>query len=113
MLRALAHKFTREGFLVFDAKGGKEGIEIGLKEHPDIVLLDILMPKPDGMKVLETIRRDKEWGHKAPVIILTNLSDGDKARVAKSQGVADYMIKTDWRLEDVVNVVRERLAHNS
>jgi len=101
---ALRDKFTWEGFAVIEAKNGEEGLEIALREHPDLILFDIVMPVMDGMTMISKIRIDA-WGKDAKVIVLTNLSD-----VAIAHGSYDYLVKSDWKIEDVVARVRERLG---
>jgi len=108
ILRALVDKFTREGFETLEARNGEEGLEIALREHPDLILLDIIMPKMDGMTMLHKLREDT-WGEQVPVIILTNLSEAEKMKEAMEAGVFDFLVKTNWRLEDVVKKVREKL----
>lgn len=105
---ALHDKLTREGFAVLEAKNGKEGLETALREHPALILLDIIMPVMDGMTMLKKLREDP-WGAMARVIILTNLSDMEKTADAVEHNSYDYLIKSDWKLEDVVEKVRERL----
>ncbi|OGI26051.1 MAG: hypothetical protein A3J76_05605 [Candidatus Moranbacteria bacterium RBG_13_45_13] len=112
MLNALRDKFTREGFEVLEAKNGEEGLEIALRDHPDLILLDIVMPKMDGMTMLKRIRADA-WGKDVKVIILTNLSDNEKTAAALAQGSYDYLVKSDWKIEDVVAKVKERLGVNN
>lgn len=101
---ALRDKFVREGFDVFEARDGVEGLEVSLREHPDLILLDIVMPKMDGMTMLGKIRADA-WGKNVKVIVLTNLSD-----VGITYDSYDYLVKSDWKIEDVVAIVRERLS---
>jgi len=104
---ALKDKLSKEGFLVIEAKNGEEGLEAVKKESPDLILLDIVMPKMDGLTMLEKCR--EELDRDVPVIMLTNLSD--KFRVAKSlnEGAYDYLIKSDWSLEDIVKRIKEKL----
>jgi DNA-binding response OmpR family regulator len=101
-------KFSREGFSVREAKNGKEGLEAALKERPDLVLLDILMPVMDGITMLKKLRED-DWGKDVPVILLTNLDDTDKVAEAASEGVYDYLVKQDYRIEDLVKKVKDKL----
>lgn len=61
MLKALVDKFSRAGFETLEAKNGIEGLAVALKEHPDLVLLDLVMPKMDGVKMMEKLREDS-WG---------------------------------------------------
>ncbi len=60
-LNALRDKFTREGFSILTAKNGEEGLAIALREHPDLILLDIIMPVMDGITMLVKLREDS-WG---------------------------------------------------
>ena len=108
MLRALRDKFTSEGFDVLEAKNGEDGLSVAKTNHPDIILLDIIMPKMDGLTMLKGLREDS-WGAKANVIILTNLSDGESLSAALKYGAYDFLVKADWRLEDVVSKVKEKL----
>lgn len=108
IIQALQDKFTRAGFEVSSAKNGKDGLEIALKEQPDLILLDLVLPKMDGMTMLKKLR-DDEWGKDVPVIILTNLSDMKKVDEAAKDYVFDYLIKADWKIEEVVERVKERL----
>ena len=110
-LEALMNKFSREDFVVLEAKNGKVGLEIALREHPDLILLDVIMPVMDGMTMLKKLREDK-WGKHIPVIILTNLTSADDARNRDVTELepACYLVKSDWKLEDVVKKVKERLS---
>lgn len=104
----LRDKLVREGFTVLEAKNGEEGLEAALRDHPDLILLDIVMPRMDGMTMLKKLRNDA-WGAEAKVIILTNLSESAKVLEAMAQGSYNYLVKSDWKLEDVVVRVRETL----
>lgn len=109
LLAALVDKFTQEGFTVLSAKDGQEGLNSARDKHPDIILLDIVMPIMDGITMLYEMRKDS-WGKLVPVIILTNLSDAGKVAESISQGVYDYLVKSDWKLDDIVKKVKEKLA---
>lgn len=104
----LADKLRREGFQVIEGKDGEEGLSLSLREHPDLILLDIVMPKMDGLTVLKKLRED-EWGKEVKVILLTNLSDVDKVAEALHGGSYNYLVKSDWKIEDVVKKVKEEL----
>jgi len=108
LLSALVDKFTREGFVVLSAKDGQEGLDRAFADHPDLILLDIVMPVMDGMAMLANLRKDP-WGKNAKVIMLTNLSEVEKV-TSQLQGVYDYLVKSDWELKDVVKKVKERLG---
>jgi len=98
-----------EGFQVFQAKNGQEGLDTALKEHPDLILLDLMMPVMDGLTMLEKLRADADWGKNAGVILLTNINDPDKVAQATSAGSYDFLVKSDWNIEDVVKKIKSRL----
>ena len=106
---ALRNKLAREGFVVLEAKNGKEGLEMALSAHPDLILLDIVMPVMDGMTMLQKLREDA-WGAEAKIFMLTNLSDTSKVADAIMQGSYDYLVKTDWTLEDIVARIGKKLG---
>lgn len=106
--RALLIAFQREGFLVLEAKNGEEGLEMALAEHPDVVILDLVMPKMDGMAMVKKIRKDS-WGKAVPMIIYSNLSRNEKISEAKELGITDFLSKTDFGLRDVLERVQQRL----
>jgi len=108
---ALTGKFTREGFIVFDAKDGEVGLAVAKREKPNLILLDIVMPKMDGMTMLKNLRTEKEWGRVVPVMLLTNLGSDDKemAKEIIEDEFTQYLVKSNWAINDVVKKVRERL----
>jgi len=108
ILHALSDKFRSSGFDVIQAKDGEEALEVALKTHPDIILLDIILPKMDGMSMLKKFRED-EIGANTPVILLTNLDYSVGVAKAMEAEAYDYIVKTDWALDDVVKKVREKL----
>lgn len=109
LLRAMADKLKREGYMPIGAKNGEEGLEVSLRNHPHLILLDVVMPKMDGLTMLGKLRQDA-WGKEVPVILLTNLSDTERVSDALEHGVRDYLVKSYWTLEGVVNKVRAKLA---
>jgi two-component system response regulator MprA len=108
LLRSLKDRFAQEGFTVFPAQNGVEALKFSLENHPDMILLDIVMPIMDGMTVLKRLREDA-WGKNVPIILLTNLSDSEKVAEAVSAGVYDFLIKIDWKLDDLVKKVRSQI----
>ncbi len=109
LLRILTTKLLGEGFDVLEARNGQEGLGIALKQHPDLILLDIVMPKMDGITMLKELRHD-EWGQKAVVMVLTNLSYAKETLNEMESGVYDFLVKSNWKLEDVVAKIREKLG---
>jgi DNA-binding response OmpR family regulator len=111
---SLEEKLLSEGFNVFKAFDGDEGLQLALKEHPDLILLDLIMPKVDGLTMLKNLRKDA-WGVRADVIILTNISDASKVAEVLASGFGDinntyeYLVKTDWSLDAVATKIKQRL----
>jgi DNA-binding response OmpR family regulator len=104
----LVDKLSSKGYDVSYALNGKEGLNAALKNHPDVIILDIIMPIMDGISMLDELRKDA-WGKGAEVVILTNLTDPQKEVKVTQQGVCNYLIKCDMTLDQVVNIVEEKL----
>lgn len=110
MLNALSDYLETQEFATLLARDGEEGLGIALKEHPDLILLDILMPKMDGMIMLQKLRED-EWGKKAPVIILTNVNPNANTIINSvlQNEPAYYLVKSDVKLEGIVDKIKDVL----
>ena len=110
VFNALKDKLLINGFEVLEAKNGKEGLSLALKEHPDLILLDIIMPKMGGISMMKNLRSDS-WGAKVPIIILTNLNSDDSIiKAIEDNKPSFYLVKSDWNINDVVIKVRELLG---
>lgn len=101
-------KFEMEGFKVTMAGDGESGWQTAKKKKPDIILLDILLPKLDGFAVLEKLKKDGETKN-IPVILLTNLGQKDDVEKGLEQGAADYLIKAHFKPSEVVDKVNKIL----
>lgn len=108
LLELLSDKFLSSGFQVIGVQNGEEGIGQAITNQPDLILLDIILPKMDGLTMLKQLRQDS-WGKGVPVIVLSNLSDQKKISEAIQIGVYDFLIKSNVKLADIVNQVREVL----
>ena len=108
-LRAvLQEALTDASFEVETADNGQVGLEKALLIKPNLILLDLVMPVMDGWEFLERLHQD-EWGKTAQIIILTNADDIDSlSRAIEGRGY-EYLVKTDWKIGDVVERVRDRL----
>ena len=100
----LRAKLVGEGFDVIAAADGEEALETLEKEHPDIVLLDIIMPKKNGFDVLEALRL--KGGTMVPIVILSNLGQEEDVRRGLALGAVDFLVKSDHSLKDVVDKVK-------
>ncbi len=103
-----------KNFSPLEAENGKEGVDIALSKHPDLILLDLLMPVMDGMTALKKIREDA-WGARVPVIILTNLSATSEQLVEDmvTHKPMEYLVKSDWKIDDVIKKIEEVLKNAS
>lgn len=101
-------KFEMEGFKVFTADNGEKALTEAAKKKPDIILLDILLPKLDGFAVLEKLKNDPET-KPIPVILLTNLGQKDDVEKGLEAGAADYLIKAHFKPSEVVDKVKKVL----
>lgn len=104
----LKDRFLKENFTVLEAENGEEGLELALSKSPQLILLDLLMPKLDGMMMLKNLRKSGEYGKNVRVIILTNLDANDKIihEVTNTQPTY-YLIKSNVKLDEIVEKVKE------
>jgi DNA-binding response OmpR family regulator len=111
MSQALTEELEDADFEVIRAFDGREGLQMILKEEPDLILLDIVMPEMDGMTMMETLRKSGEFGNHVPIILLTNLNVDDKIMgdIARNEP-AYYLVKADYTLADVVQKVKDCLS---
>jgi DNA-binding response OmpR family regulator len=106
--QVLADKFIEEGFEVQTAADGQEGLDKALAWKPDVTLLDIVMPRMDGMTMLHKLRAVPE-GKDLSVILLTNLSDTEDVYDAMANGVFDFLVKSHWDIDELVHEVQAKL----
>jgi CheY-like chemotaxis protein len=107
VVKMYKRKLEGEGFEVVLCYNGVEGIEALKKTKPDIVLLDIMMPKMSGLDMLKIVKSDPQ-NASLPMVILTNL--GDRAQdmeKCKELGAADYWVKANMRLDDIVSRIEK------
>ncbi len=102
-------KFEKEGLHVMRAHDGAEGLDMIKQEKPDLVLLDIIMPKLDGFAVLKEIKADPEL-KKTHVLLLTNLGQSEDVTKGNELGADDYFIKANHTPAEIVEKVKGMLA---
>ena len=107
LIKALLEGFKEDKYEVEVAYDGEEGLEKVKQFKPDLILLDLILPKIDGFTLLNKIRQDGE-GKDVPVVVLTNLADvADKCT---QMGASECLVKSDETIDNVRNVVKQRLA---
>ncbi|MCA9365230.1 MAG: response regulator [Candidatus Moranbacteria bacterium] len=93
------------GLVVFCAKNADTGLKVALENHPDLILLDFVMPGDSGLDFLSELRQSGDWGKSASVVFLTSMEDPKIAEHGAQFGVTEYIVKSDWKLEMVVDKV--------
>jgi CheY-like chemotaxis protein len=109
MSRMYQKIFTFEGYDVEMAGDGQEGLDKAREIHPTLMLLDVMMPKLNGLQVLEKLKADPETKD-IPVIMLTNLAGEQDAEAALAKGAIKYIIKSEYEPKEVADMVKEILA---
>ena len=109
LLQMYVAKLEMEGFSVISATDGEKGLRLVKKEKPDIVLLDLLLPKMDGFHVLEELKKDPEVKD-IPVLVLTNLGQKDDVERCFNLGAVDYLIKAHFVPGEVITRIKSILA---
>jgi two-component system, OmpR family, alkaline phosphatase synthesis response regulator PhoP len=109
MIGALQKKLIQEGFDVFLARDGEEGLKQIKAVKPDIILLDIIMPQKSGFDVLEEMATDENL-KKIPVIIISNSGQPVELDKAKRLGVCDWLIKTNFDPQEVADKVIKQIG---
>ena len=107
--KAMSAKLGLEGFEVSIANNGKECLDIAFELKPDLILMDINMPEMDGITALKELKNNTETSN-IPVIMLTNYSESEKVSEVLASGTCDYLIKSDWKLEDIVSKIKEKIS---
>lgn len=110
LLYALKARLTVDGFQVLTALTAEEALEVLEKEKPEIIVLDILLPKMDGFEFLKKVKSDKEKA-KIPVIIISNLSKKEDIEKGINLGAKDFLVKTEFNLDTLIEKIKEALSH--
>jgi len=102
-------KFTQAGLKVYLAFDSKEGLALAKKERPDLIVLDILLPKENGIVFLTWLRKEPEISS-IPVLAFSNYDDPETKKQAAKLGVKDYLIKTSYTPSEIVAKVKQLLV---
>lgn len=105
----LAKKLEKEGYDVIVASDGEKGMENIRSEHPDIVLLDIMLPKKNGYQILEEMHDDEEL-KKIPVLVISNSGQPVEVKKLLELGACDYLVKADFEPAEVIDKMRTCLG---
>lgn len=109
---AVVEYLERVGYRLIQADNGQDGLALALSEHPDIILLDLVMPIIGGQEVLKKLREDR-WGRTAKVVVMSSMDDVRNVGQAYEGGITDYIMKNQVSLEELYKKVREVLLLNT
>lgn len=103
--QTLGDFLRQQGYAVIPALDGEAGLTAIKSEHPDLVLLDLILPKKNGLDVLRELRTDPAAAA-TPVIVLTNVELDSTVREAERLGAKAYLVKTNYSLDEVLEKVK-------
>lgn len=106
---AMGEALRSAGFEVLSATDGEQAMLMGAGEKPDIVLLDLILPKHSGFDVLEALKKNPATEH-IPVIVLTNLESAVEIDRAVSLGADSYLVKANYEVKEIIDKVRQVLS---
>ncbi len=109
MINLLQKKLSQNGYEVSIARDGREGLDLVRKIMPDLVLLDIIMPKMGGFEVMDEMRQDEKL-KEIPVIIVSNSGQPVEIDKAKESGAKDWLIKTEFDPQEVIDKVKKQIG---
>jgi DNA-binding response OmpR family regulator len=109
LLSALADTIKQQGYAVISTQDGEEGLELAISAHPDLILLDLQLPKLDGHELLKILRKDK-LGQRIPVIILTNDESPVSINETLDKAAPAYFIKAETSLASISAAIHYHLA---
>lgn len=99
-------KFLEAGFDVFSAFNSKDGLMLAKKEKPDLIVLDIILPRENGISFLKKLREEKDI-FSIPVVVLSNYDDPQTKKEAKQLKAKNYLIKTDFTPDQLVRKIKK------
>ncbi|MDP2930742.1 MAG: response regulator, partial [bacterium] len=108
MLDLLQRKISASGYRVLIAGNGEEGLAILRKEKPDLIVMDLLMPKMDGFTMMKEVQRDEDL-KKIPLIIVSNSGQPVELDEAKKLGARDWLIKAEFDPQELIDKIRVQL----
>lgn len=106
--KTLSEVLNQEGYQVISALDGEIGLELAKKERPDLILLDLVLPKLHGFEVLEQLTKDPET-KKIPIIVLTNLEETKDVEKAIELGATTYLVKETYSLDEVIEKIKKTI----
>lgn len=110
LAKVFREKFERERFIVDTVDSGDFVLSVAKKFMPDVILLDIVLPKRSGLAVLKDLKADPEMKH-IPVVMMSNLDGDEQIKESLKNGAADYLVKSQHPINEIVEKVNNVVAH--
>lgn len=95
----------KEGYDMISALDGELGMTLAKEKRPDLIMLDLVLPKKDGFEVLKSLKQN-EWTKKIPVVVVTNLGKMENMDKAIELGATAYLVKSDYTLKEIIDKVK-------
>jgi DNA-binding response OmpR family regulator len=109
MQKAVSEFLGANGYRVISALDGELGVNLARQNPPDLILLDIILPKKSGFDVLEDLKKDEKT-KSIPIIVLTNLSQMSDVSKMMEMGITTYLVKSEQSLQNIANIVEQTLG---
>lgn len=106
--KRIEEALTKEGFQIENAMDGEAGLQKAREIKPDLILLDIILPKKDGFEVLKELKQDESTKN-IPVVILTNLESSNDVEKALGLGATTYLVKANYELSEIIAKIKETI----
>ena len=110
--QAISFALEKEGYQTVSAMDGDAGIRLAAKEQPNLILLDLILPKKNGFDVLKTLKENPDT-QRIPVMILTNLESDANIEQALAMGAASYLVKANYKIEEVIQKIKTMLGEEA
>ncbi len=105
LVKIYSVKLKKEGYEVTIATDGEEAVRMAAEVKPDLILLDLILPKLNGFEALERIRQNPV-NKTTPVLVLSNLGQEEDIKRAEALGATDYLVKANFSIQDIVAKIR-------
>lgn len=106
--KTIGDVLNQEGFSMLSALDGEVGLRLAIEKRPDVIMLDLILPKANGFDVLKSLK-EQEATKDIPVVVLTNLESMEDIQKALDLGAKTYLVKSNYTLEEVVEKVKQVL----
>jgi len=109
--KTLGSALGQEGYEVISALDGETGLRMAKEKKPDLILLDLILPRLHGLEVLKKLKEEEETKN-IPVIVLTNLEGLTEIEKAIELGATTYLVKAQYSLEEIITKIKKTLTDN-